>query len=173
MREQEEDQPLSPSKSARKREAQAVFELAAELAALSDRRIAELPVDESLRALIRKVRGIRSHVARKRETQFLAKQLRKIDLAPVLAMVRPDAEAQRREQARLHWLEHWRDRLLEEGDAAVAEALAAFPGLQAQPLRSLLRQVARQRQQSEEPLPAAARKLFQLLKEHAPEELPG
>lgn len=169
MSDLETEQPLPPSKSARKREAQAIFELAAELACLSEHRIRQLPVEEPLRVLIRKVKGIRSHVARKRETQFLAKQLRNLDLTPLLAVVRPDAEAQRQEQGRLHLLEHWRDRLLEEGDAALAEALRQFPGLEPQPVRALLRQAAKERASAPEALPPAARKLFQLLKAHLPE----
>ncbi len=171
MSDSEEIQDLPPSKSARKREARAVFDLAAELANLSEHRIRELPVDEPLRVLIRKVKAIRSHVARKRETQYLAKQLRKLDLAPILAVVHPDPEAQRQEQARLHLLEHWRDRLLEEGDAALAGAMQAFPGLEAQPIRALLRQAARERARQPDSLPPSARKLFQLLKQHLPDTL--
>ncbi len=169
MSDRESEQPLPPSKSARKREAQAIFDLAAELAGLSEHQIRQLPVDEPLRVLIRKVKGIRSHVARKRETQFLAKQLRNLELGPLLVAVRPDAEAQRQEQGRLHLLEHWRDRLLEEGDAALAEAMRVFPGLEPQPVRALVRQAQRERARAPEAMPAAARKLFQLLKGHLPE----
>ena len=64
----------------------------------------------------------------------------------------------------LHELEHWRSRLLKEGDAAIGEAMLEFVGADVQQLRQLIRDAKREIEQ-EKP-PAAARKLFQYLKRY-------
>lgn len=165
---QELEEEFEISKSARKREALEIFAFAGKLSDLSNQRIQSLPVDESIKVLILKVKGIRSNVARKRETQFLAKQLRQLDLAPLKAVIEPDEAAQREATVALHTLEHWRDRLIEEGDKALTDALKTFPGLELQPTRALMRQAVAEAKKGKAPV--ASRKLFKLLKASYPDE---
>ena len=61
-----------------------------------------------------------------------------------------------------HHLERWRDRLIEEGDAALGDALAEWPGLDRQQLRQLVREARRERDQSKPR--GAGRKLFRYLR---------
>lgn len=155
--------PEEPSKSQRKREAHAVLTLAEELLAMSASVRQSIPLPDDIRKLIEKTSSIRSHIARKRETRFLAKQLRNTDLEPVYEALEALRNEARGEAARLHLLESWRDRLLEEGDAAVMILCEKAPAVDRQKLRQLIRQASKE-QAAGKP-PAAARKIFRMLRE--------
>ena len=133
---------LSPSRSQQRRDALDVLALAGQLATLEPGRLARLPVPEHLLPHIAEARRITSHIARKRQLAFLAKQMRREEdetLAAIRDALDAGGEAAKQETALLHRAEHWRGRLLEEGDDALAELLAEFP----QADRQLLRQLAR------------------------------
>jgi ribosome-associated protein len=139
------------SKSQRKREAQALFDLGRALVGLDAAALGRLPLDRRLREAVHEARAIKSHIAHKRQLQFIARILRGMDAEPL------------RETARHHRIETWRDRLLAEGDNALRELLAGHDQTAAQGLRQLLRNA--QRESARGKPPAAARKLFRLLRE--------
>lgn len=126
-----------------------------------------LALGETVRREVEVALAIRAHGARKRQLQFLAKQLRRDaeSLAVVRDAVLADTDARRRDAALLHRIERWRDRLLAEGDAAIGDLLAEFPdrGFDRQQLRALVRQASAE-QAADKP-PAAARQLFRLLRD--------
>ncbi|MEO8001631.1 MAG: DUF615 domain-containing protein, partial [Arenimonas sp.] len=68
---------LSPSRSEDRRVALAVLELASKLIEQNDTRIHQLPMSAELIALTLTSKKITSQIARKRQMQFLAKQLRR------------------------------------------------------------------------------------------------
>ena len=70
---------LSPSRSEQRRAALDVLELGAKLSELTDAQLARLPIPESLMPHILETRRITSHIAHKRQLQFLAKQMRRED----------------------------------------------------------------------------------------------
>ena len=152
------------SRSQQRREALAVLDLADQLASLSKSQLAALPLSDQLRDAISETQRITKHVARKRQTQYLAKLLRREpDTVDALrqAMV-PDREAQRRETATLHLIENWRTRLIDGGDEALGELIQLCPTADRQRLRSLVRQ-ARVEAQETRP-PRAFREIFQELR---------
>ena len=160
------DDALEVSRSQRRREALDVLQLAHALVALSDAQLKGLPLTEELRDEVRQARGVKQQIAHKRQTQFLAKQMRKLDDAEIEAIraaLDHDRDVARRETAMLHQLEAWRDRLIEEGDEALGELLTRFPGADRQQLRQLARQARAERDNSK-PL-HAYRELFRLLRE--------
>lgn len=110
-----------PSKSARKREAQAVQALGERLLGMSDADLSRMPLDDELRVLVNDTRALRSNSALRRQRLYLAKVLRNTDLdalhAAVAALERQDGTARRL----FHDAERWRDRLLQEGGPALAE----------------------------------------------------
>lgn len=156
------DQP-APSKSQRKRDARALFELGRELVGLNEATLSTMPLPEKLREAIEEARAINAHIARKRQLQFIGGLLRNIDAEPIR-----DALEQRRQEARQvavrhHRVEAWRDRLLQEGDQAVQVLVKSHPFIETQSLRQLMRNAEREAKLGKPP--AAARKLFRLLRD--------
>lgn len=155
-----------PSRSQRRREALDVLDLAGKMMDAPDGMVARLPMTADLADVLAASRRIRQHGARKRQMQFLAKQLRRLDdgeLEALRAVFEVDQTQVRRETARLHRLEALRERLLDGGDEALAELLADYPQADRNRLRQWQRQAARERQQTS--TPRAARELFRYLRE--------
>lgn len=153
-----------PSRSQRRREALDVLALAQSLMDAPEGMLAKLPLDDDLRSLLIDSRRIHQQIARKRQTQFLAKHLRRVDddaLDALRACFTQDREQRHRENARLHRLESLRERLIEEGDDAIETIVASHPQVDRTQLRQLVRQAQRERA-SQSP-PHAARALFRLL----------
>ncbi|MCU0753659.1 MAG: DUF615 domain-containing protein [Xanthomonadales bacterium] len=130
-----------PSRSALKREADTVFELARELVDLTPAQRARVPLDDGLLAQIAQCHKVTSHIAHRRELMFLAKQLRKReeDLPAIRAAVDVPKEERQRETAQLHRIERWRERLIDEGDSALEALLAEYPGIDRHEMRQLVR----------------------------------
>lgn len=152
-----------PSRSMVRRDALDVLELAKELVALSPRALEQVPLSDALRDQVLEAQRITANIAHKRQVQFLAKQMRKHeDELPTirLALEAPKQE-RRRAAAALHRIEQWRDRLINEGDAAIQELLTALPGADRQQLRQLVR-TAKAEAAADKP-PAAARQLFRAI----------
>ena len=155
-----------PSRSQMRREALDVLKLAQTLVALSDAQLSHVPLDEDLVAEVRRARGVKQQIAHKRQVQFLAKQLRKLDdgeLEPIRAKLDNDRQQSRLEAVSLHHAEQWRERLIAEGDEALTELLNAHPDADRQHLRQLARQSKTEREQSRPP--HAQRELFRALRE--------
>jgi ribosome-associated protein len=149
------------SKTQRKREAQAVAELAEALVLAKPGVLAKVPVPDEIEADLKLARRITSHIARRRQILFLAKKMRGLDLQPIRDALEPDETMHRQQVARMHYIERWRDRLLAEGDEALTEFVSAHPDADRQAIRQLIRQAARELA-AERP-PAAARALFRLI----------
>lgn len=165
-RDEETGEFLSPSRSEQRREAMAVFELGEKLVALSDAELARLPVPDDLLAHIRYTRRITSHIAHKRELQHLAKIMRREDdetLEALRKALEHDKAELRRETVALHRIESWRDRLIDEGDAALTELVEEFPQADRQHLRQLARNAHAERLHNKPP--HAYRELFRELRE--------
>jgi ribosome-associated protein len=168
MRGRDEDSGdyLGPSRSEQRRAALDVLALGEKLVALSEAQLAKLPIPEDLLPHIRDAKRITSHVAHKRQLAFLAKQMRREDdeaLDAIRDALDVGGDAARRETAALHRVETWRERLLADGDAALAELLAEYPGADRQHLRQLVRNAIDERNRNKPP--HAFRELFRELRE--------
>ena len=154
-----------PSRSQLRREALDVLKLAHALADLSEAQLMRLPLPDDIRDEALRTHAITQQIARKRQTQFLAKQLRKLDdeqIEPIRAILEHDKDHARRETAMLHQAEQWRERLLGEGDEGLNELIALFPRADRQQLRQLVRQTRAERDQNKPP--HAYRELFRALR---------
>lgn len=157
---------LSPSRSQQRRDALEVLELGERLVAMSPAQLDRLPLPDHLLPHIRDAQRITSHIARKRQLAFLAKQMRREDddtLDAIRDAMDAGGEAARQETALLHRAETWRDRLLEGGDTALADLLAEHPDADRQQLRTLIRNAAQERAKNRPP--HAYRELFRLLRD--------
>ena len=169
MRGRDEDtgEFFSPSRSANRRAALDVLELAETLVGLSAAQLARLPIPDEVMPHIRETQRISSYGARKRQIAFLAKQMRRQDDAALDAIrdaLGKDGEAARRETAAMHRVEALRDSLLgDDGDAAMTALLGEFAGADRQKLRQLVRNTHEERKRNKPP--HAFRELYRELRE--------
>src|SRR3982750_665035 len=168
MHDHDDDAPEydGPSRSQERRDALAVLELANQLIELAEAQLAQVPLDADLLAEVHNTRRITQKIARKRQTQYLAKQLRKreeAELESIRAALQHDREVTRRDTAELHRIEAWRDRLIDEGDEALSQLLQQFPQADRQHLRGLARQAKVERLANKPP--HSYRELFRALRE--------
>ncbi|MGD9020205.1 MAG: ribosome biogenesis factor YjgA [Lysobacterales bacterium] len=159
------------SKSQRKREAQEYLALARKLVAMPGAVLMGLPLDTDLRQELAFANSIRSHGARKRQLMTLAKLLRNRDTEELEQAVANLDQKNRQANARFHHVEAWRDKLVGGDDSQLGDLLDKRPDINAQTVRQLIRNACKEAK-LEKP-PAAARKLFKLLREaDAREPLP-
>lgn len=161
MTESSADPPLS--RSQRRRDAQAIFELARDLVNLAAGKLNSVPLPDEVRDALDKARRIKQHVARKRETQHLAKLMRDLDCEPIRAALLDSGASQREETARQHRCENWRDALLDPSADAITQLCTARPGIDSGRLRQLIRTALKE--QARDQPPAAARQLFRALRQ--------
>ncbi|HEV7271309.1 ribosome biogenesis factor YjgA [Pseudoxanthomonas sp.] len=157
---------LSPSRTQQRGEALEIRSLAEKLVALPAAQLARLPIPDDLMPHIVETQRITSHIAHKRQLQFLAKQMRREEdevLEAIRDAMDEGGEAARRETALLHRAEQWRDRLLAGGDDALAALLDEFPTADRQKLRQLVRNAAEEKAKNKPP--RAFRELFRELRE--------
>ena len=164
-RDEETGEFRDDSRSQQRREALEVLAIGQQLVALTDAQLARLPVPESLLPHILEARRITSHIAHKRQLAFLAKQMRREDddtLEAIRDALDEKGDAARREVAAMHRVEAWRDRLLADGDEALAELLDLYPEADRQGLRQLVRNTLEERKRNKPP--RAFRELFRHLR---------
>jgi ribosome-associated protein len=157
---------MGPSRSEQRRAALEVLELGEQLVALSEAQLAKLPVPESLLPHIRESRRITSHIAHKRQLQFLAKQMRREDdevLEAIRDALDEKGQAARREVAAMHRVEAWRDRLIDGGDDALAQFIDEYPTADRQHLRQLARNAVEERNRNKPP--RAYREIYHVVKD--------
>jgi len=151
------------SKSQRKREMHALQALGQQLVELPKDQFAKITLEEGLYDAIMEARRIRQHGARKRQLQYIGKLMRGLDAEPIQEQLDTLLGQSKRAAQTLHHLEHWRDRLLAEGDAALTDLLNEHPRADRQYLRQLQRN-AQKEMHGNKP-PRSARALFQYLRE--------
>lgn len=134
-----------PSRSQRRREALEVLAIARAALALPPRLLARLALSDPIRSSIERARRMSSHIARKRETGYLAKLLRS-DTGATEVLAAALARSGRTTDlgdAAARRATRWVKRLVAEGDAALAQLCATHPEARTLPLRPLI--VAAQR----------------------------
>ncbi len=132
----------------RKREADAVFALGKRLVSmpahewghldLSDHLLEQLQIAKDLEERARHRNGYR------RQLLAVAGILRKEDHETIAAALEEDVGATPKDRALMD-VEYWRSRLLDQGDDGLDELLDAHPGGDRQRLRTLIRQVHKER----------------------------
>lgn len=168
MRGRDEDtgEFFSESRSQNRREALAVLALGETLVELTAAQLAKLPIPEGLLEHIEYSKRITSHGARKRQLAFLAKQMRREEdgvLDAIRDALEANSETSKRAVALMHRMEHWRERLLAEGDVALAELLDEYPEADRQQLRTLVRNALSEKAKNKPP--RAFREIYQVLRE--------
>ena len=155
-----QDEPTS--KTRRKKDMQALQDLGVELAELNDEQLESMQLPESLFEAVQEARLLTKHEARRRQMQYIGRLMRDIDAVPIRERLDKWKGQGREHTAQLHALERWRDELL-AGDPALARFLSAYPGIDSQKLRTLIRNA--RREQKETLPPKSYRELFRVLRD--------
>ncbi len=139
--------------------------LGAELIAEPRDRIKRLQMPEDVRDAILECQMIKDHEGRRRQLQYVGKKMRSLD-ADELAVIQKAIDSWRgmskSDTASMHALERRRDKLLTD-DNVLTALLAEHPELEAQHLRTLIRNA--RKEQTEQKPPKAYREIFQILKQ--------
>lgn len=158
----EDDLPKGPSKSQIKRERLALQALAERLAAMPRAELERLRLSEATWAALDETSRIKDLRARRRHWKRIANLLLREDMEAVHALMDESEERARAHTARHHQIERWRERLLNEDEKALADFIDAYPGVDRQQLRALVRAA---RRDAERARPESARKLFRFLRD--------
>lgn len=163
-----DDELAPPSKSARKRQMNALQELGESLARLPAAQLARIPIEDGrLRLAIEEVRGMHSRSARRRHLQYIGKLMRDLDPEPIAQALQALHRQSAQENEAFHRLEALRDGVLENAEDGIEAVVREWPGADRQHLRALARQ--HQREVSRNSAPTASRKLFRYLRDLADE----
>ena len=156
------DEEEGKSKSQVKREMHELQKLGEELVSLSAAARAKVPLDDELKDALQLADKLSNkREALRRHIQFIGRLMRTRELEPIeqaLAILRNTNQAATRQ---FHKVEQWRDKLLADNDT-VTDFIAAYPDVDVQQLRQLIRN-AKKEQEKQQP-PKAFRELFQLIK---------
>ena len=149
------------SKTQRKQASRDLQKLGRELMQLPDYKLAPLSLDNELLAAIKQLRNTKSHIAHKRQMQYVGKLLRSRDIEALIEALDQNDKQNKSVIASQHRAEHWRDYLLENTDQGLQKLLDQHESIDRQQVRTLIRQANLEIQRNKPP--ATKRKLFRLL----------
>jgi ribosome-associated protein len=152
---------IQPSKSQKKRDMDGLKELGDRLTELSPDHLAKVENDQ-IREAVETARKITKGNARKRQIQYIAKLLSRIDVDPVKNIIETLDASSAAYVQKFHQLESWRERLVDGDSEALSEVFDSFPHTDRQRLRHLVRKSRDERETGQQT--THFRRLFQFLK---------
>lgn len=163
-----EGEEREKSKSRVKRELKALHDMGVELLAFNSEQLSRLPLNDRIIQTVEEAKRIRKFGGRKRQLKYLGKLLQDVEADALRSGIDALLNKDKQANARFHRLERWRDRLINEGDAALSEFLKDYPNADRQHLRQLIRNSLKQSKQTDQQpnsgITRAARELFRYLR---------
>lgn len=162
-------EPDRPSKTQIKKQMHELQTLGERLALLKVEQLDAMALPEDLRAALDDARRVSGRESRRRHMQYIGRLMRDVDPEPIRAKLSAWEGLSHAHAARLHGIERWRDRLLDD-DAALEEFLRDRPGADSQRLRTLIRNARAERLKERAGRaatlpPKAYRELFRVLRD--------
>ncbi len=151
------------SKSQKKREAEALQDLGEKLVKLSNDQLKNIDMPEELSKAVKQAKAIKSHIALKRQMQFIGTLMRKIDPEPVQDAIERLEQGNYKKAQEFKEIERWRDELMAGSKELMDEILAKYPSADRQQLSQLVRNAVKEKKNNKPP--KAFRVLFRYLKE--------
>lgn len=163
-----EEEIIWVSKTEMKEDMEALQKLGEELVELKPSVLEKFPLSEDLAEAIKDAQRFKNE-AKRRQLQYIGKVMRNEDPEPIQAALDKVRNKHSQATAELHKLEQLRDRIVEDGDAAISEVVEAHPEADRQRLRQLARQANKEKKAGKPT--KAYREIFQVLKELKQDEL--
>lgn len=151
-----------PSKTQRKKQMHELQVLGERLLGLNAGQLDSIGLPDELRAAVAEAQGMPPRESRRRQLQYIGRLMRNLDPEPIREKIAAWDGQSREHAARLHGIERWRERLLDD-EAALGEFLHERPGADSQRLRTLIRNARAERDAAR--APKSRRELFRLLRE--------
>ena len=155
---------LPPSKSEIKRQLKTIKKLAINLSQLQPGQLKQLPLSEAVFDTVLALQQINSNVAKKRQTQYLTKQLANQENLASIEQAYLALKGQKEQlNADFHLAERWRERLLDETRTALTQFIEIYPSAATQQLRHLIQKA--HKEQCMDVNHGAYRALFRFIKQ--------
>jgi len=149
------------NKSQQKREIEALLALGKQLAGLDAIALGKMDIPRELFQALLDVQRMK-HGAQKRQFKLICKILRQINTESLQQTI--DELGGRKDELdkNFHRTEHWRERLIADGQTAMTEFMAAYPQADSNQIRQLVRNANKELLQNK--TPKSARSLLRLLR---------
>ena len=155
-----------PSKSALKRESHELQALGKQLLEMPDNRLDDIGMPERLRDALDAYKKTKSFEGKRRQLQFIGKVMREVDAEPLREAAAQFQMGHARNALALHQAERWRVELLSDDKDVLTRWAQAFPGVDLQQLRALVRSARKDAAEVPEKRSGRAyRELFQYIKQ--------
>jgi ribosome-associated protein len=152
-----------PSRTQRKNDDRALQALGEELVAISTDKLAEMDLPDRLKDAVIQARGISKFGALRRQMQYIGRLMREdADADTIRARLDSWKGVSVEETTRLHLIERWRLKLLED-EKSLDALITEYPQADIQRLRTLMRNAKRESDAGKPP--KSFRELFQVLRE--------
>jgi len=153
---------VRPNKTQLKKEIAALFALGEKMSELTVTQLNTLELPENIHKAVIEVSGMPHKGARKRLLKFIAGQLHKIDVEPIVEKLARLENKSAHAVREHHIVERWRDQLMTGGDDALTVLLDEYPDADRQHLRQLLRNAQKEAEAAKPP--RSSRLLYRYLK---------
>ncbi len=150
------------SKSQKKRDAAALQALGVTLVGLSHELLQQLPLSPLLQLAIHQAKTLKSHAAIRRQALWIGKLLRDDGAGEIQAAFEQLKAQESNQTATFHLIETWRTRLLNAEPGALTALIAAYPTIEAQTIRQLIKKAQDEQQRALHT--GASRALFRYLR---------
>jgi ribosome-associated protein len=162
-----DDSDERPSKSQRKREMNDLRDLAVRLTELTSDQLSRINYPQ-IRDAIEAAKKITKGNARKRQIQYTAKLLSKIDVDDIRLIINEMDASSAAYVQKFHQLETWREQLINQEPEVMDQIFSQHPQADRPHLRQLVRHAVQEREKGEQQV--HFRKLFQYLRQLSEEE---
>ena len=125
------------SKTALKNEAKDIHAFGKILVGLTDKQINQIELPENVHEAIKELKKLKKNSAQKRQSLYLAKLLRDIDLSEAQRFVDQLRFESQTEVKKFHKAENWRDKLVDDV-SNLTDFINLSPGIDIQKLRKLI-----------------------------------
>jgi ribosome-associated protein len=158
------EEDLPPSKSALKREMQALQDLGKQLMDLPEPHFNRMPLSEDMREAMALYKRLKHNEAKRRQLQYIGKHMPREAVDDIQSALEEIENENKRFRQHFHELEQQRDALVQGSNDDLTAFMDQHPDLDKQQLRNLVRQAKKELSQKKSP--AASRKLFRFLREN-------